>query len=203
MAYRIYTTDSFVIKNSPSKDADVSLLLFTEQFGLLYAAAKSARAGMSKLKASLQTTNFSSISMVKGREVWRVTNAKKHIALYDKRIPPELRICFVKLLEHIARFCPKEVPESEIFSDLKSIAAFVFLEFASLQSPEHPGHISACEQWFLLRLLYNLGYIQSTPTIHQILIQTISHDQLAYLVDESVSQEVKKIIEHAIAQSHL
>lgn len=200
MAYRIYTTDSFVIKNSPSKDADVSLLLFTEQFGLLYAAAKSARAGMSKLKASLQTTNFSSISMVKGREVWRITNAKKHIALYDKRIPPELRICFVHLLEYIARFCPKEVPESEIFSDLKSMAAFIFLEFALLQSPEY---IFACEQWFLLRLLYNLGYIQSTDTVYQILMQTISHEQLSHLVDESVSQEVKKVIEHAIAQSHL
>jgi recombinational DNA repair protein (RecF pathway) len=200
VAYRIYTTDSFVIKNNPSKDADVSLLLFTEQFGLLYAAAKSARAGMSKLKSSLQTTNFSSISMVKGREVWRVTNAKKHIALYDKRIPPELRVCFVHLLEYIARFCPKEVPESEIFSDLKSIAVFIFLEFALLQSPEH---ICACEQWFLLRLLYNLGYIQSTDMVYQILMQAISYEQISCLMDESVSQEVKKIIEHAIAQSHL
>jgi recombinational DNA repair protein (RecF pathway) len=200
VAYRIYTTDSFVIKNSPSKDMDASLLLFTEQFGLLYAAAKSARAGMSKLKASLQTTNFSSISMVKGREVWRVTNAKKYIALYDKRISPELRSLFVRLLGHVARFCPKEALEAEIFADLKSIAAFIFLEHTTLQLPEH---IEACEQWLLLRLLYNLGYIQETQQIKNMLRDNIGHESLTYLATEPISLEVKKMIEYAILQSHL
>lgn len=200
MAYRIYTTDSFVIKNNPSKDADVSLLLFTEQFGLLYAAAKSARQIWSKLKPSLQTTSFSSISMVKGREIWRITNAKKHIALYDKRLTVELRILFVRLLEHVARFCPKEVSESEVFSDLKSIASFIFLEHLTLQQPEK---IYACEQWFLIRLLYNLGYIQSTEYIHDTLTEPVSHHILQYLTEDEVSKKVQKIIDHAIQQSHL
>lgn len=200
MAYRIYTTDSFVIKNNPSKDADVSVLLFTEQFGLLYATAKSARHIWSKLKPSLQTTSFSSISMVKGREIWRITNAKKHIALYDRRLSVELRVLFVRLLEHVARFCPKEVSESQVFMDLKSIASFIFLEHATLQTSEK---IYACEQWFLIRLLYNLGYIQNTEYIHNTLTEVMSHNILRYLTEDEVSKKVQKIIDHAIQQSHL
>lgn len=200
MAYQIYTTDSFIVKNNPAKDADTSLLLFTEKFGLIYAYAKSARAIKSKLRPSLQTTSFSSISMVKGKELWRVTNAKKHIALYDKRLSMELRTALVRILGYIERFCPKEVVESQVFLDVKAISSFIFINHLDLHKKEM---ISGMEQWFLLRLLYQLGYIEPVPQIYDYLKKDISLEIIAGIGDFIISKEINKIIEHAIIQSHL
>ena len=96
MSYTIYSTDGFIIEQKPSKDADISLLVFTEQFGLIFAVATGARYLKSKLRYSLQSLSFSNISLVKGREVWRVTSAKKLISLYDRRLPIEYRALFAR-----------------------------------------------------------------------------------------------------------
>lgn len=201
MTYKIYTSDAFVVKTRPSKDTDLSLLLFTEQLGLLNAIAKSARQHTSKLKFALQSLSFSSISLVKGREVWRITSVKKHISLYDKRLVPEVRAMLARILLFVERFCPREQPEPEVFDLVKQISGFVFKEIAT--SPELPFYIQPIEYYFMINMLYHLGYVKNVEAIESMIDTKISIDIVKALLDPMLSHQVEKIIEKGMAESHL
>lgn len=201
MTYKIYTTDGFIIKARPSKDADLSILVFTEELGLLNASAKSVRLERSKLRFSLQSMTFSSISFVKGREVWRVTSAKKHISLYDKRLSIEIRTMFARMLMFIERFCPREQQEVEIFALLKQISGFAFKELQA-KIADHAEYIEAVELFFILKSLYILGYVKDDE-ITEYLNGDISITLIEKLSDEAESSKMRKIIERGINESHL
>ncbi len=201
MSYTIKTTDSFIIKARPSRDADISLLLFTEQFGLLNnATAKSARQIKSKLRYSLQSLSFSSISLVKGREVWRVTSAKKYISLYDRRLPLIYRSLFARLLAFIERFCPRETPEPKIFDQLKQLSSLVFKREAEKAAPS-AIFVESLELIFMLKALYELGYVTMTDEIADCVKNPLSEKIIQEI--DPLRKEIRKIIEKGMAESHL
>ncbi len=206
MSYRIYTSDAFIISARQSKDADLSVFAFTETFGLLHATAKSARHIKSKLRYSLQSLTFGSLSMVKGREIWRVTSAKKSISLYDKRIPPEARVLLVRILSHVERFCPREQPEPAIFDMLKSFSGFVFKDVHALASSAGlEANCMRLEKIFLLKLMHELGYVSADGAVGTFVkekTQSSLMHAVGNMTDEE-EREIDKAIDRAIVQSHL
>lgn len=202
MSYTIYSTDGFIIEQKPSKDADISLLVFTEQFGLIFAVATGARYLKSKLRYSLQSLSFSNISLVKGREVWRVTSAKKLISLYDRRLPIEYRALFARLLAGLVRFCPREQIEDSVFRLLKSLSRLIFSDHKNLVQYQG-GAIVEIEYIYLLNLLYYLGYVvkNEDQAISEFISTNISSNMIknatAYL------SEIEKVVNKAIEASHL
>jgi len=197
MSYTIYSTDGFIIEQKASKDADISLLIFTESFGLIFAVATGARYLKSKLRYSLQSLSFSNISLVKGREVWRVTSAKKLISLYDRRLPIEYRTLHARILSAIARFCPREQEEKKVFELLRSVAKMTFTkEKGDMQ-------VQSIELLFMLNLLYHLGYIvkNENALLEPYIGQEISLEALELVA--SHQQEVEKLVARAISESHL
>lgn len=202
MSYTIFTTDSFIVKAYPSRDADVTLLLFTEQFGLVHAVAKSARQVKSKLRYSLQSLSFSSISLVKGREVWRVTSAKKHISLYDKRLPIIYRGMFARILFFVERFCPRETSESTIFQNIKTLSGLIFKREAEKNVVTHE-EIENYELIFNLKTLYELGYVTLDSDIEELVNSQFSIDIVNGLNESSLKKKVKQMIDKGITESHL
>lgn len=213
MSYRIYTTDAFVITAKPSRDADLAVFAFTEQFGLLHATAKSARLIKSKLRYSLQSMTFGSLSMVKGREIWRVTSAKKMISLYDKRIPAEARVLLARMLAHVERFCPREQPEQVIFDMVKALSGFIFKDLSAAAGLPSSGPLAASiasncarlEKIFLVRLMHELGYVEKNDRI-QIFIEEKIHAPFMNVLDLMTDEQEKALdaaIDRAVVQSHL
>lgn len=119
MAIEKYTTHALVIESYDQGEHDRVYKLFTREFGLVTAHAKSVRKLESKLRAHVQPRSFSLVTLVQGREVWRLVGAEEnrrsggslneittllqrfirgegaHIALYDRLlsfvdIEPEL-----------------------------------------------------------------------------------------------------------------
>jgi hypothetical protein len=205
MTYKIYTTDAFVVKTRQSKDADLSVLIFTEELGLLNAIAKSARAQKTKLGFALQTMSFSRISLVKGKEVWRVTSVKKHISLYDNRLHIELRTLFARMLLFIERFCPREQVEDEVFSLLKQIAGFVFKEVSN--DPFVLTYIPSIEHYFTLNVLYYLGYVKNEEseqeTIGAYIDKKITQEMALKLLEPDLLHKIQKVIDKGMTESHL
>jgi recombinational DNA repair protein (RecF pathway) len=202
MSYTIFTTDSFIIKTYPSRDADVTLLLFTEQFGLVHAVAKSARQVKSKLRYSLQSLSFSSISLVKGREVWRVTSAKKHISLYDKRLPIIYRGMFARILLFVERFCPRETSESAIFQNIKILSGLIFKREAE-KNVVTKEEIENYELIFNLKTLYELGYVILDNEIEGLINSQFGIDIVNSLKDLALNKKVRQVIDKGIIESHL
>lgn len=75
MSYRIYRTDAIVLKSYPYREADRTLVLYTEDFGLLYAHAQGIRHEKSKLRYALTDLSRAQVALVRGKAGWRVTGA--------------------------------------------------------------------------------------------------------------------------------
>lgn len=75
MAIEKYVTPSIVIESFDQGEHDRVYKLFTREFGLIIAHAKSVRKLESKLRAHVLPHTMSIVTLVKGRELWRLVGA--------------------------------------------------------------------------------------------------------------------------------
>ena len=74
--HHIYTTKAIIIKSIPTGEANRFYFLFTKDLGFIKASAQGVRLLKSKLKGHLQTFSIVNISVVKGKEIWRITSSE-------------------------------------------------------------------------------------------------------------------------------
>ena len=70
-----YTTEGFVMKVEWTGDVDAKVTLLTKDLGLIRASVKSLRKSTNKHKVALTEFSKVLVSVVKGKEVWRLTNS--------------------------------------------------------------------------------------------------------------------------------
>ena len=68
----LYHSKAYILEIKKSKEKDVMLVMFTEEFGFIRAMVKSVRDIKSKLKYHIRTLGRINLSLVKGKEMWRV-----------------------------------------------------------------------------------------------------------------------------------
>jgi hypothetical protein len=73
--YHKHTTHAFVLDVSTSGEKNHFVTLFTREFGMIKAKAQSVRVMDSKLRYALQEYSYIEVSLVKGKDIWRITNA--------------------------------------------------------------------------------------------------------------------------------
>ncbi len=76
MAIEKYTTKCIVLDAYEQGDHDKAYKVFTREFGLLICQAKSVRKLESKLRAHVLPRSVALITLVQGREVWRLVGAE-------------------------------------------------------------------------------------------------------------------------------
>ena len=76
MSYHIYTTTGIVLSERPHKEVDRIYSILTRDFGLIKAMALGVRKEASKLRGSLEPFSLSTISLIRGKEFWRVTSSQ-------------------------------------------------------------------------------------------------------------------------------
>src|SRR6185369_11774060 len=102
--YHIYTTPAFVVYSTSHGESGKFLLLFTKDFGMIGATAQGLRLNQSKLRYHLQDSNFSNISIVRGKEIWRVTGATHAL---DKKVERD-NLVYLKILKLLRRLVQGE-----------------------------------------------------------------------------------------------
>lgn len=75
MSYHVYTTKGIVLSQRPFKEADRVYSILTRDLGLIRASAIGVRKEASKLRGSLEPVSLTVISLVRGKEFWRLTSA--------------------------------------------------------------------------------------------------------------------------------
>lgn len=200
MSHRIYQTDAFVMSSQPSREADLYLTLLTKEFGLIRATAQGSRYEKSKLRFSIQDLSFSSVSLVKGKSGWRLTNAflyqnfSHHFSKENGGNNVIKMICQTfRLLE---RLIQGEEPNQKIFEILQN--AFTYLGDNRLEQKE----LLDMECVLMLRILHNLGYIGNTEGINfYTTASTMEHS----IIKEMNNDRAKalKEIHRALEESHL
>ncbi len=151
MNNHIYTTKSLVLKSSLSGEANKLYFLFTQDFGLIFATAQGIRLEKSKLKGHLQNLSMTYVSLVKGKEFWRITSAEiisKPVFLNDTEKIHAVRNVFSLLL----RLIQGEDKNERLFSLIENFYLFISNEKSDMK---------LIETLTVLRILYCLGYFKS------------------------------------------
>jgi len=154
MAHHTYTTPAFVLHGIDVGEGSRSLLLYTRELGLVYGLARSVREARSKLRFGLQPFTLAEVSLVRGRNVWRVTGAREILSYqYALRDHQEKALVVVRVMAFMRRLIRGETPEQYAFELLEK--GFSFLIEHDLTSEE----IGAVECLLIFRLLHTLGHV--------------------------------------------
>lgn len=193
--HHVYTTKTIIIKSVSIGEANKYYLLLTHDLGFIRASAQGVRLHKSKLKGHLQEFSFVNISLVKGRNTWRIVSAEtvnNWPTLKDKNKLTAIKNIFSLLL----RLLHGEEKNEALFNVVESFYNFLLSSELSVENIKNLEIIS------VLRILYHLGYFKK------------SFDLTDFVKDDELSNNLlnlfnknKKIaildINNALEETHL
>lgn len=192
MAHHVYTTDAFIIESANSVEANKVLTLFTRELGMVRAVAQGVRLQKSKLKFAVQEYSFSTVSLVRGKEVWRLTNAKPVSSLYHTyKHHPEVIHVIAQIFVLLKRLIPGEEKNEKLFEFLSK--SFEYLA----QLPD----IKSFERIVVVNILHILGYIGQVPELEIFINPTWNSDILEAM--ELQAKIATREINRALRESQL
>lgn len=177
MAHHRYQTEALILGSSPVGEANRFIDMFTEGLGRVRGVARSVREERSKLRYSLEDFSISNVSLVRGKEVWRVVGAEaKHNLHYEFKERIEERDTIIRLLSLLKRLLNGEEENRELFRVVSD--SFSFLRTNSLNKEE----LSNFECLVALRVLYNLGYLaKDSENAHFIETADVTADLMSHI----------------------
>ncbi len=152
MSYHIYTTDGIILRRVNFGEAHTLLYILTLDLGLILASARSTRLSVSKLRPALQEYSRVSVSCIKGKNGWKITNVleKENFFFaspsYTHKVLAQVTTVLLKMIQG-------EEPHTETFYVVQT--GFQFLSSVS------ENDIPSFECLIMLRILYHLGYVVS------------------------------------------
>lgn len=153
MFHHTYNTEAFVLGSLPAKESSRYIYLFTKEIGLIGAHAQNVRSLESKLRYALDDLSFSNISLVKGKNVWRITGAtplKRFYSIFTGK--REKLILCAQILSVIRAMVTGEEKNPELFFIIQK--GFEFIENGDFSNAE----LLNIETILMLRIMNNLGY---------------------------------------------
>lgn len=189
--HQVHHTHAVVLQSKQSGESNKRVWLFTKEFGLIIAQVQGVRKSEAKLKSHIQDYSFISADIVKGREVWRLVNAKElYVPTAGQTRSPLIR-AYVRTLALLARFLIDEGPHEDIFSHVESFSR-------ALSSELDPKIVDAVSMWKILALL---GYI--APDEHtSFILQELFPEVCTRVTDENKKILIAQV-KQAISASHL
>lgn len=150
--YHLYHTPAFIIGSSPRGEGNKTFTLLTRDLGLISATAQSVREERSKLRYGLETLSLSDVTLVRGKDSWRLTNASLQEYFYNTfRTSPETVLLFGRIFRLLRRLVTGEEKNEQIFRTISE--AVLFLKTNPTLS------VSEVEIVLVLRILHLLGYL--------------------------------------------
>lgn len=151
--YAIYETEAFILESRPRREADKVFSLYTEDFGLIRATAVAARKMESKLRPHLSDFSLVSVSLVRGKDQWRLVAARRTGDLPDLQSP--CGKAFVRASLLVTRLVRGERVDPKLFAVLR-LAYGLLLEKTAVDP-------LAFEIGLVLKILHELGYVDPAP----------------------------------------
>lgn len=201
--YEIYETEALILSSGEIGEANKIITLFTQDLGLLSATAQSLRLVKSKLRFGLQNFSLVNISLVRGRDIWRITNVeykKNYYKVFCSNKEKMLVVANVGLL--LRKILAGETPDKKLYNII--LKSFSFLEKENLLQEE----IKDFENVLVVKVLHNLGYfdkdkkIKNQKIYEEVIFQEVWNKDLLEKIRLFNGQIIKDINE-ALSLTHL
>jgi recombinational DNA repair protein (RecF pathway) len=195
MAYTIHQTSAYILKSSPHLEANRRIDLLTKDLGLIRGTAQGIRLLKSKLRYTLTDFSRVDVSLVRGKDTWRIVNASKSKDLYYE-LTPEIRQIFLKLFSLVDRLIKGEMIDPHIY-DLIREAEIYSSDNHDLTKEE----LNGMEIFLVFRLLNLLGYVGQGE-----LLSKFQHIELSRNVLKDVlnsKKEIITVVNYALRESGL
>ncbi len=152
MSRKIYHTEGLILTSRPWGEANRLLLIFTEDFGVISVLAQGVRESRSKMRHHLYNWTPLKLSLVRGRETWRLTG----VEVSGLKPVSSVRAILLRLGRLLRRLLPETAPSREAYTLVKNGAQF--LNQIAVQT-DAKTKLEAAELLLVLRLLSQLGYL--------------------------------------------
>ena len=192
MSYVTYTTEALVCGSFDQNTSDRSFLLFTRDAGMLYATARSVREEVSKQRHALQDFSRIRVSLIKGKQGWRVGSVEAEHNDFSAAVDREVRGSVVLIYRLLRRYIRGE----EAYSDLYDFTIHALEAIAQTQPNRR-----LLDLYIQTHILSMLGYVDqgSIPEI----LQTKSLAEIASLEVDFPLEKLENIAKKAAESSHL
>ncbi len=144
-----YTTHALVLARTPLGEANGFITILTDELGLLRARAQGIRKPGAKLASALATYAESIMTLVRGREGWRITGATLEMPWFTRIGTRAARTRAARITGLVLRLVAGESAESAVFPILTTF----FNALAILPEESH----EAVEVLTALAILSALG----------------------------------------------
>lgn len=198
MSYHLYQTDAFIVGLYKINEANCSYFLFTKDLGLVEAKAQGVRLNKSKLRYALQGTSKTQVSLVRGKEQWRIVGAQEptHYFLTLKDEPLKLAL-IERFLFLVRRLIQGEERNEKVYKTLQ-----LAINFLENTTPINKEDLHLLEIVVVARILAALGYFEPKDTYQKILDdKEITIEDLPAV--NVCKKELLRDINKALEESHL
>lgn len=199
MSYHTYNTEGLILDTKPTGETSQYVYLFTRELGLVGAHAQNTRHISSKLRYALDAPARSIVSLVRGKNMWRLISAipeKSFFAAF--RDNDQKQIISTRVFFLIKKLLAGEESNRELF-DLVN-GGLDFLEKGI--EAKNTEQIKNFEAIIILRILHLLGYV---PEIEQLKKYYETSDWNGGVINDftSLRREAIRVINDSIRESGL
>ncbi len=142
--HALHTTPAFILSSHPHGESNRVHKLFTREFGMLIAHGQGVRELRNRNRYGLRTHALVLVTLVRGREVWRLTSARAEHGT-------SATLAWRRVLAFAARLLAAEDPAPRVFDLLVERRR----AFADLPSER----VATLEALSVLEVLNELGYV--------------------------------------------
>lgn len=143
-----YAVRGIVVARLPVAEESVSVLILTDELGLIRARAQSVRKAGAKLSHALQTFAESEVIVMRGKDGWRLSGALL-IDNWFQKMPPGARPLAGRVAGLLLRLVPGESADERLLP--------ILVGFFSALSTLPETEWEAAEALAALRILHTLG----------------------------------------------
>ncbi len=196
MAYKTYTTDALVVGSEARYTADRTIALFTREAGLVFARAMGVRKERSKLRYGLQDFSMVRVSLVRGKQGWRVIGAERMQNLYFAASNLEVRAALLRTLKIVRRLVRGEEAHPALYD--------VLIDGLCTLASGMVADVSRAEQLLAARVLAALGYVAPRPAyVAALRAASLSEALRGEEVDAEEGRALRSAIDRALSVSQL
>lgn len=180
MSHHVYTTRGLVLRLRPRAESDKLAAVLTRDLGLVFGTARGSRKPSSKLSGILLDLSLVKISLVRGKNSWRVTTVT---LLRD--FASELRgrrqalEAYSRVLALVGRLVHGEEKHPELFDELERSALILADEVGD-------EDVDAWELFSVAKALHHLGYLSKEALPSNIIETREKRRALLELVNQGI-----------------